>query len=419
MRRVALTSMVMGQAIRLIMPLFLLGAAGVAQATWPETLFAPTNGALEASAIAVDPSGNIIATNAQYGDVDISLVVAKFDRKGHLKWKTVAITGMTGYRKDQGIDIAFNMQGDAYITAPMYADGFDSPKIVKVSKSGVLKWQKKLVSSIFAAYGPSKVKCDSKGNPIVLTTYFYGSGSGHHALLTTKYDAAGRVVWQQSRDDVNHELENGSLDIDANDNVFAAGAWSNGLFLVKYRPLGEVAWERNVTLDQPTQTLDNLRVDGNGNCIIVGPESVSDGRVVISIIRPTGQIFARSVAQTTSYQTHIVADGTIRCFTRESNTHIGVTCLDRSGNLLWQTSINANGGELYVDNAGNSYLLRFFDTQSLLTKIDDSGDMVWTRSFDGAPMQFLPRSFTADPATGHAYISFSDIHSYSQVIAQF
>lgn len=206
---------------------------------------------------------------------------------------------------------------------------------------------------------------DTHGNPYV-SGYTYGNLEGVNAgrsdPFLAKYDSTGNLLWIKQYGTASDERTR-SLAIDPSENTYICGtATSSSIgtltdgFISKQNSSGELIWSKRISASSYDHCND-VALDGFQNIYIAGS---TDGEI-------------------------------------EGEAHAGgkdayLSKLDNSGNHLWTfqfgTSTYDEASSVAVDNSGNAFVVGSTDGtlgkihhgggDSYLSKIDSSGNLLWT-----------------------------------------
>lgn len=362
--------------------LSLLMIAGVAGAEQPYPLawskVADSSGIDHARSVAVDVAGNAWMTGITYGDLggpnlgSSDAYLLKYDGTGSLLF-SVQIGTSTA---DSGWHVAVDSSCKAFVVGRtmgdlggMHIGGTYDGFISKYSSSGDLLWSRQIgTTSNDEAYS---VAVDAGGNAFV-TGYTSGSLGGINPnapwdeAVLIKYSPLGDVVWSRQIGTTDHEQGFG-VATDSCGNAFIAGYTQGSLaadnaggqdgFLAKYDGAGGLLWKRQIG----TAAYDivcSVATDASGNAFIAGK---------------TGGAF-----EGTDY----------------ADYDAYVAKYDPDGNLLWLKQFGTAGADsadcLAVDADGNIFVGGTSqgglggsagDTDAFVLKFDTSGSLIWSQEY--------------------------------------
>src|SRR5207302_1761886 len=247
---------------------------------WAARYNGPASDSDQASAIAVDASGNVYVTGSSIGTTwpDYDYATIKYDSSGQEQW--VARYSGPGNDLDIGNAIAVDPSGNVYVTGASSGSGtgFDYAT-VKYDSSGQQQWVARYNGPGNAddeAYG---IAVDASGN-VYVTGYSAGSGTGND-YATIKYDSSGQEQWVARYDGpTNANDYANAIAVDASGNVYVAG-WSVGsgsgydYATVKYDSSGAEQWiaryDGAASVDDQSYA---IAVDDSGDVCVTGYSTV-------------------------------------------------------------------------------------------------------------------------------------------------
>jgi len=186
-------------------------------------------GADEATAIAVDGSGNVYVTGRSQGSTtSYDYATIKYDANGVQQWvKRYDNVNLI----DEAAAIALDSLGNVYVTGRSQgsATGFDyvTIKYALNSPNGNPEWVQRYDSTSLIDEATA-IALDSLGN-VYVTGKSQGSNTGFD-YLTIKYDSAGNLVWRAryNNKDVNGADEAAAIALDSEGNVYVTGRSQGG-----------------------------------------------------------------------------------------------------------------------------------------------------------------------------------------------
>ena len=237
---------------------------------WVARYNGPGNSADKAQAIAVDKLGNVYVTGWSY-DNNEDYATIKYDSAGEQQW--VARYNGPGNGVDEATAIAIDSSGNVYVTGNSRGSGNSDYATIKYNSAGEQQW--------VARYngGATAVAVDTSGNVYVTGS----SGYGNSDYATIKYNSSGEQQWVAryngpgNSDDFAHAI---ALDSSGNVYVtgFSAGAGSDYDYAtIKYNSSGQEQWVARY--NGPGNRLDEttaLAIDGSGNVYVTG-QSLGSG----------------------------------------------------------------------------------------------------------------------------------------------
>lgn len=270
-----------------------------------------------------------------------------------------------------GSGVAYDYVGNLYVGG-MYSPntsvlwGFVS----KVSPSGAVLWKKSLSdgnlvnSFIFVR----QTAVDSNKNLYAVGNHS-GPGAGSYFGFIVKYNDAGVVQWQRR---ITGDCR--TVSIDSFNDVYVAGEYTNDSggyngYIVKYDTLGAVQWKKSFSRDVEESnrgaSVSGITTDSSNNVYICGAYNPTTG----------------------SYD----KDGFIAKY-------------DSTGTFLWKRKLRTTTGfEVYDELAGiavdayqNVYVCGSFSSNSVLAKYNSTGTLLWKRSFGFSGSATAAFTVTAD-----------------------
>jgi hypothetical protein len=290
------------------------------------------NGDGDATAIAVDSSGNIYVTGSTPGGYD----TIKYDTNGNVLWD-IEYVDCGGSANA----IAVDDSGDVYVTGQISGCYFDiSPSYatIKYDSAGREKWVR-IYNEPGNSNSANAIAIDSSGN-----VYVIGNGG------TIKYDSAGNEIWVRSS-------SARAIAIDSSGNVYVTG---NG-GTIKYDSAGNELWVRGGA--------SAIAVDGSGNIYVTGI-SVNDYATIKYDSNGNELWVARYNGPGNSYDEAcaIAVDDAGNIYVTGRSTGSGTSYdyatikYDPNGNELWVRRYNGPGNSydsakaIAVDDSGNIYV---------------------------------------------------------------
>jgi hypothetical protein len=179
-----------------------------------------SNGADEAAAIVLDAAGNVYVTGRSQGATGFDYATVKYDTNGNQQWVKRYDNGNGA---DEATAIAVDAAGNVYVTGRSQGSGtgFDYAT-VKYDTNGNQQWVKRYDNGN-GADEAAAIGLDSTGS-IYVTGRSQGSTTGFD-YLTIKYDSSGKLVWRvrYNNPSVNGADEAAAVALDAAGNVYVTG----------------------------------------------------------------------------------------------------------------------------------------------------------------------------------------------------
>ncbi len=239
---------------------------------WSESVSSPGTKFTAAADVAVDRSGNVCVAG---GSIEKrGYLILKYDGNGRLLWQAVY---EDPEHQSTAIRMAVDRQNNIYVTG--YETGVTSPALayltVKYSPAGELIWAASYSETASGYNMPHDLVVDADGN--VFVTGESDSQAGRREFATVKYNSEGQVVWVARYDDpANVASTPSSIMLDDQGNVYVVGRSQNlgngdGFATVKYDTIGRQLWaasyQANIgSLNEPSAST----IDRSGNVYVTG-----------------------------------------------------------------------------------------------------------------------------------------------------
>jgi uncharacterized delta-60 repeat protein len=255
------------------------------QEQWVARYNGPGNSSDEATAIAVDGSGNVYVTGYSKGsDTYYDYATVKYNSEGQEQW--VARYNGPGNGNDYANAIAVDGSGNIYVTGESRGSGtFDDYATVKYNSSGQEQWVARYNGPGNSGDGANAIAVDGSGN-------IYVTGSSYNLDLdikddwdyaTVKYNSEGQEQWvARYNGPGNSSDEANAIAVDGSGNVYVTGSsvgsgTSFDYMTVKYNSEGQEQWVARYNGPGNGNDYANaIAVDGSGNIYVTG-ESYDSG----------------------------------------------------------------------------------------------------------------------------------------------
>jgi len=249
-------------------------SSGVEQ--WVAFYNGPGNSDDQATAVAVDAAGNVYVTGESEGSgTDADYATIKYNGFGATQW----VTRYNGPANlfDRAIALAVDAAGNVYVTGESEGSGTDADyATIKYNSAGVQQWVQRYNGPGNSFDEVAALTVDANSN--VYVTGLSGGSSQDDDYATIKYNSAGVQQWVARYDGLgssNNDAAN-ALAVDGAGNVYVTGQ-SQGSGIVddyatlKYNSSGVQQWVTRY--NGPGNSVDEataLAVDGSGNVYVTG-----------------------------------------------------------------------------------------------------------------------------------------------------
>lgn len=246
-------------------------------------------------------------------------------------------------------------------------------------------------------------------------TKSFGQGNtSTYDFYLIKIDANGIQQWANAYGTANMDIAN-AVDILPNGNYMISGYTINPGnvyydFAVVLNPSGTMVWQQQFGAAVAEISFDGIATTGNQTVLVGATYQTGDANIYFVKASPTGVLTTSSFITQPGNQTgwaikRTTDGGYIVCGNSNSPTNGGTDIYlaktDSNFNLTWQKNfggVNNDYGYDVIENAGNFYVLGYYDTQTApaltLIKTDASGNMIWTkhpaRNFGDIGNQIIP-----------------------------
>jgi hypothetical protein len=355
-------------------------AAGVQQ--WASRYDGPVSGDDEASALAVDGSGNVYVTGTSYGSgTGYDYATVKYNAAGVQQW-AARYDGPTGWY-DRATALAVDGSGNVYVTgySAFESGGGVNYETVKYSAAGVQQWASLYGGPASGPTAATALAVDGSGN-VYVTGHSVGFGTAED-YATVKYNAAGVQQWVARYDGPTSSYDQATaLAVDGSGNVYVTG-YSTGsgtgpdYATVMYDAAGVQQWVARY--DGPGSGDDHanaLAVDGSGNVYVTGYSPASG----------TGNDYA-----TVKYD----AGGGQQWVARYDGPASGD---DKASALAVDGS-----GNVYVTGASSGSGTNWYDYATVM--YDAGGVQQWVARYDGPASGYDWASALAVDGSGNVYVT--------------
>lgn len=309
-------------------------------------MYTPANNTLRLYAICTDSSGNIYSVGNAYSITDECFVM-KASPSGVIQWQR----NLGDTKSDYWSGVSTDSSGNVYCfgqNSSSSAGGVDAT-VAKYDSAGTLLWQRRLGGATFDVFTDGSV--DASGN-VFAAGWTNSQTAGNADMLLAAYNTSGTIQWQRRFGGAQYEVV-GACAIDSSNNVYLAGrtdtqtsgGWD--ALLVKYNSSGTLQFQRRLG-GTGSEMWTDIGLDTSGNIYLVGFSTVSSTDYqIFAKYNSTGTLLWKKVSTTVGYSGASSAGA-----------------VDSSGNIYAGTNDQSSG----VAQGG------------MLSKVDASGNLVWTRT---------------------------------------
>lgn len=254
---------------------------------WRRTLSGTAPSGAGGAALKLDGLGQPHVAGYRWNGTNFDILVAKFDANGTALWQQQynSIVSLDDYANALALDSAGNVIVAAVSVgrtgvAPATGTYVEDYLTLKYSPAGALLWERREEGTpTVSSDVPRSVAVDAAGGIVVSgdSNNLAGLGSTLSDIFTVKYDAAGNRLWRSLIDGPYHSYDYGAaVSSDAAGNSYVTGQWINANFraeivTTKYDPAGRIVWQRNYLTTQDVQTLAATNaLDGQGHLFVGG-----------------------------------------------------------------------------------------------------------------------------------------------------
>jgi uncharacterized delta-60 repeat protein len=347
---------------------------------WEARYNGPGNDMDEATALAVDASGNVYVTGGSVGSgATLDYTTIKYDADGNTLW--VARYNGPGNATDEAAALAVDANGHVYVTGRSMGSGANHDyATIKYDADGNPLWVARYDGPAHSTDEAAALAVDAGGH-VYVTGRSVGSGTNYD-YATLKYDADGNPLWVARYNGPGNDTDEATaLAVDANGHVYVTGG-----------SMGSGA-----TLDYAT-----TKYDADGNPLWVtrynGPGNDTDEAAALAV-DANGYVYVTggSVGSGTDYDYATIKH-------------------DSNGNPLWVARYNGpwNGYDeahaLAVDAKGHVYVTggslgSGADSDYATIKYDADGNSLWEVRYNGPANRTDEAAALAVDAIGNVYVT--------------
>ncbi len=287
--------------------------------------------------------------------------------------------------------------------------------ITKLTKDGILLWEKSLPSQIRIASGIET----SNGN-IIIVGRKIGSNPlsySENRLWIGKFNPNGILIWQKEYSHA-QDWSSGSNLIETNDgNFLITGSYDGYHLLLKINPEGTIIWQKTFGNADDFEMLFQIQKSDDGSYFITGitepmPDVAEQDTVIIKVDSQGNILWHKQIG---IEEINFVSDFEILSngdSIYASSTSLGIFRLDSRGNLLWAKDYGWGGSrDIHAISENQFYVTGFmrysgagFEDHGLLLSIDGNGTPLWSKqySLDSSLSQIFAIDDEGLFMTGHA-----------------
>ncbi|MFO0756585.1 MAG: hypothetical protein U0359_08850 [Byssovorax sp.] len=346
--------------------------------------------------VAVDAAGNIVVTGSEaVAGQGLNIITRKLDPQGNTLW-TQTYAGVVPGGDDEGNGVAVDGAGNVavigYETTAMQAKNI---WLRKYAPNGAVLWTLSINGSPAVNFDDIgyAVTFNAAGDLCIAASATFKAGQGRDTVVAKMRGTDGTFVWLDAYNGpVSQDDEARAVAVDPQGDVIAAGVTrgptSFDVWVRKIHDLGmtdAIAWTK--TYDGAASGLDaafGVAVDAQGNPVVAGAESVAGQSLNLWVRKYDGV----------------------------------------QGNTLWTQGYNGAAGKndigesVAIDPGGDVVVAGFesladLSTDLLVRKLDASGNLRWSQTYDGP-------SHSNDTAGAVAILPGKDIAvaGYENVVGQ-
>lgn len=365
-------------------------ASGIQQ--WAVRYDGPSNRSDEATAIAIDKSGNAYVTGKSDSAGYYDYATIKYNASGTSQW-IARYRGTGNFRNDEANAVAVDATGNVYVTGKSY-DSSDDFATVKYNAAGVQQWVARYAGTSSGSDIAIGIAIDASGNVLV-------AGTSISDYATIKYNSVGTEQWATRYDGPgNANSAAAALAIDNAGNIFVVGKsqGANSGFdyaTVGYNSSGSELWSParyhrgGTAVDEPSA----VTVDGAGNIYVTGSSSGDYVTVKYNTAGVEQWIAPYNFGSTDEANAIAVdASGNVYVTGRSSNDYATLK-YNSSGVAQWVARYNGDGnasdeataialdanGNIYV--TGYSYVGSSTNSDYVTIKYNSAGIELWKIRF--------------------------------------
>lgn len=358
-----------------------MASLGVTGQSFVKTFSSSTNTEANYSEF-LSPNEILVVGSVESSNGDIDGLIMRFDTLGNLlASETVGGSG------DDVLYKSLMLTSGGYIVVGQttsYGNGNVDFLVLRFDSSHDLIWSKAFGSS---ARDRSSTAMETSNGEILIGGWTEGLGVQSQDILILKIDINGELLWGNSYGQSGNDYVNISRIVEkSNGNYLIPCVWSSGLGIGGHN--GAI-----LELNSSGSVIDTKLYGGSANDALNGYIEIFDS-------------YIQTINHTWSW---------------DGRDKIWMNQIDENGDITWSKTYGLNGENLYYyggakfSNNGD-YIISSNVTsstvpQSLLMRIDESGNLIWTKSYDGTTHS------VSVSETGSIYaIGFSELDGQSNVL---
>jgi uncharacterized delta-60 repeat protein len=271
-----------------------LAPSGLVQEAWVARYNGPKDYEDRANAIVTDNSGNVYVTGFSWGPgTGPDYATIKYNSDGQEQW-IARYNGPSNF-VDEATAIALDGSGNVYVTGESMNENFDPDyTTIKYSSAGEEQWVVRYDSPGSFEDQANAITVDVSGNIYVTGTTRTSGNNWDYA--TVKYNAAGQQQWVALYNGpANDDDEAGAIAVDDSGGVYITGFSIGTAYpdfdyaTIKYNSAGQQQWV--MRYDGPGNAVDfpsGIVVEGAGNIYVTGGSVSSSGDFDYATIKYNG-----------------------------------------------------------------------------------------------------------------------------------
>jgi len=367
---------------------------------WTNCYNGSGNGSDNASAVAVDSSGNVYVTGSSRGSgTRLEYATVAYSSTGAPLW-TNGYAG-TGNYDDSPKALVAN-GGHVYVTGSCSGLGsFFDYSTLAYSAAGAPLWTNRYRGFDTGLTWPWGIAAD-KNNGNVYVTGFSPSVAGDWDYLTIAYSSSGAALW------TNRYAGNGqavAVALAGNGNVVVTGTSGHRYVTIAYSDAGAPLWTNFYTALGNTDNASGLTIDTSGNVYVTGSSLLTGGGYDFATVAYSS---TGTALWTNRYDGPIHGDDSAAAVAVDSNGQVYVTgssagftdsdyvtiAYSSAGMALWTNRYDGSGHGydeargLVLDGSGNVYVTGLSYSSSnnydyATIAYSSAGVPLWTNLYNG------------------------------------